>query len=307
MTQVYFYLQSTGSTADTKPLGRKSRHTETPLEPTSSARTRAKDIFELPKKAAGDQPPKTITSSWGADGLTNSILTQTTTDPNLIHNPATMTILSKAPVTFKYQNFLPFGARGGVTRFFMLTQGIPFDEKLVPTSEWPEEKKRLVSSGENPAGTMPIIEANGGFHPQHIAVSRYMAKVFEVTSGDLYKDYVQDLVADEYQGFRDHWVRVTFRGSDSDKAEYKQNDVPKYLTKFDALYQSFKTEEVFLSTSAKTGQPLWGDAAVYGLLRDHMLSGALTKEDLQSYANLSAMYTAYEAIPAIHKWLGELN
>jgi hypothetical protein len=226
-----------------------------------------------------------------------------------------MTILSKAPVSFHYHNFLPFGARGGVTRFFTLTQGIPFEENLVSNGDWPQEKQRLVTSGENPAGTLPIITQSnkagggeaGGIHPQHIAVSRYMAKVFEVTSGDDYKDYVQDLVADEYQGFRDHWVKVTFRGGEEEKEDYKQNDVPTYLTKFDALYNSFKTDDVFLSTSAKTGQPLWGDAAVFGLLRDHILSGALTPDDLQTYTNLWAMYTAYEAIPAIHQWLKQLN
>ena len=149
--------------------------------------------------------------------------------------------------------------------------------------------------------------SNGSPHPQHIAASRYVARVHKVTSGDDYKDYVQDLVADEYQGFRDHWVKVTFSGTDEDKATYKENDLVKYLTKFNALYENFKTEETFLSVSAKTKQPLWGDAAIYGLLRDHILTSYITEEDLSAYPFLSNMYVAYEKIPAIEEWLAKLN
>lgn len=232
-----------------------------------------------------------------------------------------MTVLSNTAssplVVFKYLNLLPVGARGGVTRFFLLSQGIDFEEDLVPMADWPAEKKRLVATGENPSGTLPVVymkktdnendTPSMAAHPQHIAVSRYLARVYKVTSGDDYKDYVQDLVADEYQGFRDHWVKVTFSGTDDDKADYKDNALVQYLTKFNALYQTFQTDDVFLSRSAKTGQPLWGDAAVYGLLRDHVLTKYITTDDLNAYPRLAAMYGAYEKIPAVQAWFEKLN
>jgi glutaredoxin len=218
-----------------------------------------------------------------------------------------MTISTDSPVVFEYLNLLPYGARGGVTRFFMLSQGIDFEEKLYAMGdEWAEEKERLIKSGDNPSGTSPNLFSNGKAHPQHIAVSRYLARIHRVTSGDDYKDYVQDMVADEYQGFRNQWVSVAFGGDEDVKAEYKKGDLVKHLVKFDALYESFKTHDVFLSTSAKTGQPLWGDAAVYGLLRDHVLTGFITVDDLDNYPRLSAMYGAYEKIPAISEWLEKL-
>lgn len=172
------------------------------------------------------------------------------------------------------------------------------------------EKKRLIASGENPSGSVPVISNEGNpqhQHSQHIAVSRYLARVYRVTSGDDYKDYVQDLVADEYQGFRDEWVKVTFSGSDEEKAAYKEGNLIKQLTKFNALYETFKTDDTFLSVSAKTGNPLWGDAAVYGLLRDHILSKYISLEDLTPYPKLSAMYLEYEKIPAVQKWLEGLG
>ena len=226
-----------------------------------------------------------------------------------------MTIVSNSsPLVFKYLNLLPLGGRGGVTRFFLLSQGIPFEEDLLSTTDgaWAAEKKRLVATGGNPSGSLPVVynsnDDSKTLHPQHIAVSRYLARVYKVTAADDYKDYVQDLVADEYQSFRDHWVKVTFSGTDNDKSVYTENDLVKYLTKFDALYETFKTEDVFLSTSAKTGQPLWGDAAVYGLLRDHVLTKYITVNDLSAnYPRLGAMYTAYEKIPAVQEWLEKLN
>jgi hypothetical protein len=48
---------------------------------------------------------------------------------------------------------------------------------------------------------------------------------------------------------------------------------------------------------------LWGDAAVYGLLRDHILTKYVTVEDFAAYPRLSAMYAAYEVIPAVKEWL----
>lgn len=193
-------------------------------------------------------------------------------------------------------------------RFFLLSQGIPFEEKLFDMGEeWATEKKRLVATGENPSGSAPILYSNDKPHPQHIAAARYVARVFQVTSGDDYKDYVQDLVADEYQGFRDHWVKVTFSGTDQDKNKYKNDALGSYLTKFDALYEHFKTDDIFLSVSSATGQPLWGDAAVYGLLRDHTLTGYMTVSDLEPYGHLSDMYHAYEKIPAVQDWLVKLE
>jgi Glutathione S-transferase, C-terminal domain len=221
-----------------------------------------------------------------------------------------MTLSTETPVQFKYLNFLPYGARGGVTRFFLLSQGIQFEEELIkPGDDWAAEKKRLIETGENPSGSAPILYSGKGGkgHPQHIAVSRYLARVHKLTSGDDYKDYVQDLVADEYQGFRDQWVQVTFMGNDDDKAEYKKGDLIKHLTKFDALYNTFKTEDVYLSVSAKTGEPLWGDAAVFGLLRDHILTGYITNDDLKEYSNLTALYESYGSIPAVKEWMAKVE
>jgi hypothetical protein len=50
--------------------------------------------------------------------------------------------------------------------------------------------------------------------------------VYQLTSEDSYKDYVQDLVADEYLGFRDQWVAATFGGNANKKAKYTSSMLP---------------------------------------------------------------------------------
>ena len=219
---------------------------------------------------------------------------------------------------------LPFGlgGRGGVLRFFLLSQDIPFTEHLYNMGdEWTEEKRRLIESGENPSATVPIIvvmptneddnnklSSPTSILPQHIATSRLLAKVYDTTSGDTYEDYVQDLVADEYQGFRDRWVAVTFSSSDEEKEVYRNDELPKLLTKFNGLYEQFKTHDVFLSISSKTNNPLWGDAAIFGLLRDHIITGHTTFDNLKaSYPYLSMMYETYEKIPSVAKWIKDVE
>ena len=219
------------------------------------------------------------------------------------------------PLTFKYLD-VPFGlgGRGGVQRFFLLAHNIDFTEELVELSDWgATEKARVLSSGENPCAALPIIynvdsNNNNNESPhliQHVAALRYLARVHGITKDNTaYEEYVQDLVADEYQSFRDMWARIAFEGSDDEKAKYKTEQVPPILEKFDKLYAKYKLEESFLSVSKTDGQPLWADAGLYGLLRDNMITGFLTMEDLkEKYSHLATMFEAFGSIPAVKEWV----
>jgi hypothetical protein len=222
----------------------------------------------------------------------------------------TMKITPASKLLFKYLA-LPngIGGRGGAQRFFLLSQDIPYSEQLCAMGdEWAVEKKRLVDSGENPSGGVPVIVATVDenkeiFLPQHIATARLLAKIHGKNSGDVYNDYVQDMVADEYQGFRTKWVDVTFNGNDEEKKDYQSNELPQQLDKFNALYKNFKTHGTFMSVNPNNDKPLWGDAAIFGLVRDHILTGHMTVEELREYPDLMDMYEAFETIPAVSDWI----
>ena len=61
---------------------------------------------------------------------------------------------------------------------------------------------------------------------QHVSTCRYLARTNKLDTGDNLKDSYQDMIADEYQGFRNLWVVKTFEASDVEKAEYKNKTLP---------------------------------------------------------------------------------
>lgn len=216
-----------------------------------------------------------------------------------------MKISATSPLVFKYLALpMGLGGRGGVQRFFMLSQHIPFEERLYKRGEgWEEEKQRMLTSGENPCATVPVLYADGTPLPQHIATCRLLANVHGCGSGDVYKDYIQDMVADEYQSFRDKWAYHAFSASDTEKAAYKSEILPAQLTKFNSLYENFQQDETYLSVSETTQNPLWGDAAIFGLVRDHTITGFLQESDLGDYSKLQSMFQKYKQIPSIEGWI----
>ena len=222
----------------------------------------------------------------------------------------TMNITPASKLLLKYLA-LPnsIGGRGGAQRYFLLSQDIPYAEQLFEMGDaWVAEKKRLVESGENPSGSVPVIVATVDddkevFLPQHIASSRLLAKIHGKNSGNDYNDYVQDMVADEYQKWRTTWVDITFNADDEGKKAYREKDLPEELTKFTALYKNFKTHSVYMSVNPNNDKPLWGDAAIFGLVRDHIMTGHMTLDDLKAYPELLAMFEAYEKIPAVSEWI----
>jgi glutathione S-transferase len=196
---------------------------------------------------------------------------------------------------------LPVAARGGALRFFMLSNNIDFTEDLIDMKDWPARKAELIKSGANPAGNVPIIELDGKVLTQHVSTMRYLAKLAGKTSGDDYGDYVQDLVADEYQNWRNVWVATAFQGGDKDV--YKTETLPEKLTIIEGYYNNYKTgKSPFLSVSP-SGAGLWGDSAVAGLLWDNIQTGLLDEEILDKYPNLSALYKTYIAQPPVAAWI----
>ena len=169
-------------------------------------------------------------------------------------------------------------------------------------SVWGVEKKRLVESGENPCGTVPVAYTEDGHHlSQHIAMARYFARINQLDSGDAWKDYAQDVIADEYQGCRNIWVEKSFASAEEQKAEYVSKTVPELLTKFEALYKKYKTTDKDQGSSIFEHR---GDTAMFSILYDHIQLGHFTEETLtSSYPHLSALYKVFMAIPAVAEWI----
>ncbi|CAM9860247.1 unnamed protein product [Chrysoparadoxa australica] len=212
------------------------------------------------------------------------------------------------PLLFEYLDLpLPVTARGGVVELFLRSHDIEFKSKLYNLkSEWPKEKANMIASGKNPAGAVPLVCFGEKHLTQHIATIRYMARTFGLTSGDDYGDYVQDLVADEYQGWRNDWVKTHFGSDEEAKATFKADVVPKKLELFEALYAKYKinAESPYLSTSP-SGLGLWGDLAVFSIIFDQIQTGYMSLDQLEVHPNLKALHDAASRVPQIAKMLQE--
>mmetsp|Transcript_24339 Transcript_24339/g.78639 ORF Transcript_24339/g.78639 Transcript_24339/m.78639 type:complete len:221 (+) Transcript_24339:54-716(+) len=205
----------------------------------------------------------------------------------------------KKTIKFKYLAGLPFGlvGRGGAIRFFLLAHGIPFEEELFDMqTTWPKKKAELLLTNESPSGMVPLVEYGDMTLTQHIATMRYIAFDMALVSTPN-GNYAQDVIADEYQVLRDAYVTAVFGG---DKDKFKTL-LSEKLTMFEKYYKKYGVHDVYVSVTLKDFKPLWGDIALFCLLRDIFKVGLLeSKDDLPP--RLQAMYTAFEAIPAIAEW-----
>ena len=69
-------------------------------------------------------------------------------------------------------------------------------------------------------------------------------------------------------------------------------------------YAKYKTHDTYLSVSKSNNSPLWADAALYGLLRDNIITGLIAANDLEkSYPELWNMYSAFGEIPSVKAWV----
>uniref|UniRef100_A0A7S2ZME8 Glutathione transferase n=1 Tax=Rhodosorus marinus TaxID=101924 RepID=A0A7S2ZME8_9RHOD len=209
-------------------------------------------------------------------------------------------------IHMKYLQLGGIGGRGGVVRFFMLAHGLEYEEELYGMTDgsWTERKESMFKTGENPAGTLPLLEVDGKQVTQHVAAMRYIARVRDLTTGDAYGEFVQDAFADQYQLVRDDWVRHSF-GSEEDKKKLKEEVVKRHFKVLDGLITKWQTEKVYLSLG-KNGMPLWGDAAAFGIVYDHIKTGAITKEEVDAnYPKLAAIYSNFSEIPSVSQWISE--
>ena len=191
--------------------------------------------------------------------------------------------------------------------FFMQIHGIEFEDSIVDmATDWNALKESLTTTGRNPCGTLPVVTDGAHDMSQHVAIARHLARVHDVASGDPWDDYVQDLLADEYQGWRAKWVNTAWTVPQEIKDTYIADEVPKMLKVFEALYAKYKADPSapYISTSP-SGKALWGDVAVFGLLFDHMARNLLTRKQVAKYRNLDAVYDGISGEPKVAAWIKE--
>ena len=79
-------------------------------------------------------------------------------------------------------------------------KGIKYENQFVDRETWPVEKKRLMETGENPFGQVPVVSHNGKTLFQSAAFTRYYAKKLGLHGSNPDEEYqidnLYDCVAD---------------------------------------------------------------------------------------------------------------
>ena len=100
---------------------------------------------------------------------------------------------------------------------------------LLDGEDWGVKKKCLTEMGDNLCGNVPVTYVDNIHLTQHVSTCHYLACTNKLDTGDALKDYYQDMIADEYQGFHDLWTTKSFgTASDKEKGEYMMETLLHY-------------------------------------------------------------------------------
>ena len=74
--------------------------------------------------------------------------------------------------------------------------GIKYENQYVDRETWPTEKKRLLETGDNPFGQLPVVEHNGKTLFQSTSIFRYYAKKLNLHGSNDEEEYLVDNLHD---------------------------------------------------------------------------------------------------------------
>uniref|UniRef100_A0A0G4FLM9 Calmodulin n=1 Tax=Chromera velia CCMP2878 TaxID=1169474 RepID=A0A0G4FLM9_9ALVE len=203
----------------------------------------------------------------------------------------------------KYFDLGPVVGRNSAAHLFLLAhncdhelEGVPVDpEKLDGT--WAPVKRRLVESGDNPSGTLPVLYAEGRCLSGSTPILRFLAKKLGKYGLDLWRDTTADVVCDRTDEWRSdiqqhfaHLFSPTVGKSDAYTLGVRQRH-------YDCL-------EAWLSKSGQdfyTGADVhYCDFAVWACLWDDLkLRGTSL---IEVHPRLLNLYAKIRNLPGIDAW-----
>jgi len=175
-------------------------------------------------------------------------------------------------------------------RFFFLAHNIAHENDwLALGAEWPKEKQRLVTSGENPTGLIPVVYDGDKILTEHHAIVRYYGKLHGAYGKDNWQDFVQDSIAETTKEWRADWAGAVL-GSDEAKAKYNAGLNARYVT----------LEALLKKHGGFQGPFSVGDATVFGQVYDDR--GIGQKIDLAKFPLIEKVVQRALKHDGIKKW-----
>lgn len=194
----------------------------------------------------------------------------------------------------------PHRGLGEILRLFLVDAGIDFKDEPFQRENWLAVKQKIIESGENPLGSVPLVKlGNRAYHATTPTIKYWSKKLGKYLPKDVEEEYFVDQAVDAIADWRGN-SRVMFGSDEQAKETYKRDILPRLLKAFDVFLGKYNGP--YLLGSDIT----YADFTVYQCLSDTDVWGrGAAKDLLNQYPNVKAFVDALENRPKLKEFLAD--
>jgi len=183
-------------------------------------------------------------------------------------------------------------------RYIFAIAGVPYEDIRFPKDEnWPrllpEVKEKL------PWGTVPVLEHDGQKLSQSKAITRFLARKFNMAGANALESAKCDEYVDALSDFMAEWVKLFHETDEAKKSATMKNNIevvnPKYFTAFNNILASCNGK--WLVGSDLT----WADICLAHSV--FKLGNQVDFLHVQAYPHLKSHGEAFHALPQVKEWM----
>eukprot|EP00455_Lapot_gusevi_P014588 TRINITY_DN172_c0_g2_i9.p1 TRINITY_DN172_c0_g2~~TRINITY_DN172_c0_g2_i9.p1 ORF type:complete len:207 (-),score=77.62 TRINITY_DN172_c0_g2_i9:3-623(-) len=167
-----------------------------------------------------------------------------------------------------------FNARGRAEciRLVFAEAGVEYEDVRLDRPEWPAYK----AANNLPFGQIPVLEIDGKTLSQSIAITRYVAKKYNLVPADAYDTYLCDAYVDGINDLRNAAVKAFYAPPEQKEAAIKQfaaEVVPVWAQRYEGFLQANNNGQGFFVGNELT----WADLFIFDLFSSlrHLFAPAM--------------------------------
>jgi glutathione S-transferase len=190
--------------------------------------------------------------------------------------------------------------RGGEVRFFMMVNGIPYEEETVSFEEWPAgAKQAAIKAGETPTGHLPVVKLGGCNLIERFSIMRMLSRKTGIYGSDIDRDYLVDMVADTTEEFRQACLKSAFGAAE---------DKERYLTAPDQRKFYYNLANHHISHCKGSGSHVVGgsssfaDAVLFAMMWDDLAVHGEDQELMAANPLVASFYRAFLEQEPVKAW-----
>ncbi|XP_049876434.1 glutathione S-transferase 2-like [Pectinophora gossypiella] len=192
-------------------------------------------------------------------------------------------------------SYFPVKALGEGPRLLLAYGGQDFEDKRIPSEQWPEYKPKT------PFGQMPVMEIDGKQYAQSLAIARYLGRKYGVAGADIEQDFEIDQNVEFLNDIRAKAATVQYEPDEVIKAK-KHEDFSKnvYPTLLDKLDEIIKKNNGHIAC----GKLTWGDFVFAGMY--DYLKVMLQMPDLDNkYPSFKKLQDSVLTLPKVKEYVAK--